>query len=52
MVFPAVLFSFSVGTMGKIDYACRKYSIRNFYTCHPKIASARQRRELVEVKEW
>ena len=31
-------FSFSVGTMGKIYHVCRKCSLRNVHTCHPKIS--------------
>ena len=51
MVFPSVLFSFSVGTMGKIYCICRKYSLGNFHTCHPKISSDTQVGELVGVKK-
>ena len=50
MAFPAILFSFSVGTMGKIYHVCRKYNLRNVYTCHPKMSSDRQGGELVGVK--
>ena len=48
MLFPAVLFSFSVGTTGKTYCVCK--SLRNFHTCHPKISSDRQGGELVGVK--
>ena len=50
MVFPAVLPSLSVGTMGKIYRVCRKYSLRNFHTCHPKISSDQKGGELVGAK--
>ena len=51
MVFPTVLFSFSVGAMGKIYLVCRKYSLRDFRTRHPKIPSDRQGGELVRGME-
>ena len=50
MVFPAVLFSFSDGTMGKIYRVYRKYSLGNFHTCHSEISLERQEGELVGVK--
>ena len=48
--FPAVLFSFSVSTMGKISRVCTEYRLGNFYTCHPKISSEWKGEELVYVK--
>ena len=50
MLFPAVVFSFSVGTMGKVYRVCRKYSLRYFHTRHPKISSDKQEGEPVGVK--
>ena len=47
MLFPAAMFSFSVGTVGKIYPVYGKYSLKNFHTCHSKISSARQGGELV-----
>ena len=49
-LFLAVLFSFLVGSIDKIYYARRKYSLRNLHTHHPKISSDRQGGELVRVK--
>ena len=51
MLFPAVLFSFSVGTMGKVCLVCREHSLGNCHTCHLEIASDRQGGELVGVKK-
>ena len=51
MLFPGVLFSSSVGTVGKLYRVCGKYSFRNFHTRHPKISSDRQGGEMVAVKD-
>ena len=50
MLFQEVLFSFSVDTMGKTYRVCKKYSLRNFHTCHPKTSSNIEGEELVGVK--
>ena len=50
MVFLAVMFSVSVGTMRKIYRVCKKYNLRNVCTCHPRISSDRQGGELVGAK--
>ena len=52
MLFPAVLFSFSVGTKEKIYRVCGKYGLGNFHTSHPKISSDRQGGELLGVKMY
>ena len=49
MLFPTVLISFSVGTMGKTYHVCRKYSLRYFQTCHLKTSSDRRDGELIGV---
>lgn len=49
MVFKASLFSFPLGTMGKIYLVSEKYSLRNAHSSHQKISSDRQREDLVGV---
>ena len=51
ILFPEVLFSFSVGTMRKINRVCRKQSLRIFCICHLKISSDGQGGELRGVKD-
>ena len=48
--FQQYCFHFSFGTVGKLHHVCRKYSLRDFQTRHPKISSDRQGGELVWVK--
>ena len=51
MLFPTVLFSFSVGTAEKISRVCRKYSLRNPHICSPNMSSDTQGEELMGVQE-
>ena len=50
MVFKASLFSFPLGTMGKIDLVSRKYSLKSDHSSHQKISSDREREDLVGFK--